>query len=784
MNWYQCPIDQYIYKPEEHGMVPFESLADDWMCPNDGTSKFSFYELLIISGTIFPASTENVSGVSITLTPAGQSVIDTDSGYYAIALTSIPYTGIISASKSNFVFTPLTYNLNNLTISTGSYNFRATYVPPATPYYSISGSVFLSGTSIPMKNLRIKVQQIIGQQGHGVSPTYIYTDNDGHFSSSLLQGGLSYYLQPTHAIYSMLPETMSYYNLSSSINEQVFSSSLITWSISGNIQSSSGAPVAYILIKDSLGNMLLTNSSGYYSMNYTQSTDVVLTPSSSDYVFYPGIKEYINLTASKSDQNYTAYQTVPSSTGLGNYYDSRKQFDPSTNTWYNIVSNSDDLTTYNTSYPSSKDLLFGASYLGNSSASFIGTKISASFAMEFLIAPFTSSVAETIVSTISNNYPSILAYITGSEFVVSYKATFNLPEIIVKSYNISRNKYNHVVFFTSQSYLSVWSNGICYESASISASSWSGGILGINSKFNNNPHRGFLNVFKIWNGININLSDINKFYEKRNYWSSLTHATEPAASAVVPTTYPNLIVWYQPSGLTGNPQTGWNDSSGNGYNLSGGAGYSPLTINGINVYNCNNGLSRNVGNDFIGTSYTLIMVANNGLSTGNYMFRTVDSNTGAFMELPINFGSPSKVSLYCSDIHSALVYPIPTYTTYNTGTYILVCTLDSITGTLTCYTQDGTSWTKTESGWDKTTSFAGTLTLGEKDENPAAIGTFIAYKDVKTPDVINALCQELATKYGISWTDISASPPEIDNSFVTSDGQLFIDNDNSVFIVN
>src|ERR1035437_785826 len=93
------------------------------------------------------------------------------------------------------------------------------------------------------------------------------------------------------------------------------------------------------------------------------------------------------------------------SASLGNYYDSRKNFDSNTNTWYDITS-VNNLTTYNTSYTASKSLLFGASFLlpTFASASFYGIEISSSFAMEFWIAPFTSSTAETIVSTIPGSY--------------------------------------------------------------------------------------------------------------------------------------------------------------------------------------------------------------------------------------------------------------------------------------------------------------------------------------------------------------------------------------------
>jgi rubredoxin len=45
MKKYRCLVCGYIYVPEENGNVPFEKLADDWVCPECGASKNEFEEV-------------------------------------------------------------------------------------------------------------------------------------------------------------------------------------------------------------------------------------------------------------------------------------------------------------------------------------------------------------------------------------------------------------------------------------------------------------------------------------------------------------------------------------------------------------------------------------------------------------------------------------------------------------------------------------------------------------------------------------------------------------------
>ena len=731
-----------------------------------------------LSGTFTltnPTVGADVAGIIVTLVGTGghgtySSSASDSGGNFVVNTPEAPYSGIFSASKVNYVFAANGSTIGG-SLAQDGFDTTVTYVPPATVFYSVSGSVFVSGTSTPIQYMTMSMHEISGSN----TLSTLYTDANGNYSASL-PASRSFYLLPTHSIYTMSPVTKSFYSMSANLNNQIFSASLITWMVWGTIYSSSGFPttVPFITISSSLGNNTIANASGVYSASFTQSANVTLMPTSSIYTFSPGRYIYTNITASQYYQNYIATPILPPMPGLGHYYDSRKKFDSGTSTWYDVVSASagvsaSNIIAGNTYYAPSKDLLFGSSFYGDSSASFYGTQVSSSFAMEFWLAPFTSSTSETIVSSVLNTYPSIQAYLTGSQVVVSYQQTISSPIVTARSYNISRAKYNHIVFFTSQSNLYVWSNGLFYESASVNVSRWNGGVLGINSALDNNPYKGFIDVVKIWNATNINLSTVNSFYGNRNYWADLASAVEPPAptQSALPTDYPNLQGWYPQNGLIiGGPGGGWlqwNDMSGNGNNVPnvGGPGevyilngaLVPPNTPGSNAYaNCNSStyFGRTCsGSEFVSSSYTFITVTGYYPGQGDSGGSVVLGFNGSInVQMLIDYTSPTNsLGMYATDGTSTPIYG---HGPLSASVFAITAgTLDATTGTVKTY-QNGTTATSVLPGFVPTT-YNGTIRLGR---GGIMVSDIIIYQDVKTPAVINALCDSISTQYNIPWIHV------------------------------
>ena len=71
---------------------------------------------------------------------------------------------------------------------------------------------------------------------------------------------------------------------------------------------------------------------------------------------------------------------------------------------------------------------------------------------------------------------------------------------------------------------------MCYESSSITSSNWNGAILGINREFNTSSYQGYINVVKIWNGIDMDLNALNQYYQNKNYWGDFGNVNIPTAS--------------------------------------------------------------------------------------------------------------------------------------------------------------------------------------------------------------------------------------------------------------
>lgn len=231
---------------------------------------------------------------------------------------------------------------------------------------------------------------------------------------------------------------------------------------------------------------------------------------------------------------------------------------------------------------------------------------------------------------------------------------------------------------------------------------------------------------------------------------SRTAETKSPANPTSPLSYPNLVMWLAPGGIvvTGGVQTGWNDSSGNGFNTTGGSGYGANSINGIDVLNSQNVMTRTAANDFTGTSYTWIIVVNEVGNT-SFLVRSIKSPAGICF-----YSRGSGIVWYCQDKNGLGLEVVSSFVTQGAGPMIIVGTLNATTGTLTNYYKDGSSYTITNASWDATTTFEGTFAIPVLATGGNAIGSFVAYKDVKSTTAINNVCKGLATRFGITWTDI------------------------------
>lgn len=444
-------------------------------------------------------------------------------GEYQSNIITSSYSGLIIPTASNYIFNPVSRSYNNLTQSLTAEDFTAIYSPLILVNYSITGSVYVSGTITPIQGATVVFS------GSSIPFTTKITDINGKYSASFIQGSEIFY-SASHPLYQNTDGIKHISNLNSNITNDIFNLKKITYLVSGSIKSGSTF-LQNIEITVASGNIdyaIYTNANGQYSASFDTASNIILTPYHPTYSFMPSNIVINNLNSDLYNKNFEAYVPLPTNVGLALYYDSRKAYNTSSNTLIDLstgVLPNYDMPVYNAIYyTSSGDLRFGASFQGASSASFYGIQISSSFAIEFLTLPSfqLSQAIKTLISTEKDTYPYLNAYITNNKIVVEYK--FNILETnstIISSSNIADKKFNHIVIFTSESKLFVWANGKCESSASITASAFNGGIIGIQRQSNNNPYAGYINVIKIYNGSSFNLNEINSYYLTKNYWKDL-----------------------------------------------------------------------------------------------------------------------------------------------------------------------------------------------------------------------------------------------------------------------
>lgn len=503
---------------------------------------FEVAQPVFISGTIYPASTENVEGITISFTNVLETFYTDASGYYTASILSASYTGTLTPSQTNFIFSPPSASIT-ASGNTGSFDFISVFVPPPTTYYSISGSIFVSGTSIPMPSTQINI--II----NSIAQPPKYTDTNGIYSMSIASGS-TFSLIPSYSHYLFEPVSTSYREITQSYSNQAFSASLITYTISGSIISSSGVLSGIEILCDYYPVSLFTDANGQFSRSYTESVSLILTPTSSEYTFNPGSIVYTLLSASQYNQDFFGTTIIPAFPGLGTYYDSRKAggYNSTSNTLFDLspVQTGQDIVTKNTYFDSNKNLLFGVDWLGSASASFVGTQVNPTFAIEFWIAPNTSSNSLTLLSTPAASSPQIQCSVDENRFRATYKESYISPSAskILDAYNINSKKYNYVVLFASASYLYLWSNGIFYASQSITQSLWNGAFIG-NLPASADYFKGHINVIKIWNDAEINFDSVNQYYQNKNYWNNLQQAdfSPPPGNPVIYTGFDSVNVY-------------------------------------------------------------------------------------------------------------------------------------------------------------------------------------------------------------------------------------------------
>ena len=272
-----------------------------------------------------------------------------ESGYY-IAIVKWGWTGTVTPRKDGWTFEPSSKSYPEITGDQDNQDYRAT---PVT--YTISGSVGMAdvrliglpgepvtgsdgkysanveygwnGTVVPTKdgfefNPKERSYRNIGADmprqdysAKGITitiagttreagvemqgfPSKIVTDNMGNYTAAV-DWGWNGTVKPIKQGYTFLPEEIPYTNLTFNQTNQDYTSTPITYTISGS------ADRANVEMKG-FPDTVYTDMSGYYSAVVKWGWSGVVTPQLDGYTFKPASMTYSNVDSDRDNQQYDA----------------------------------------------------------------------------------------------------------------------------------------------------------------------------------------------------------------------------------------------------------------------------------------------------------------------------------------------------------------------------------------------------------------------------------------------------------------------------------------------
>jgi len=230
--------------------------------------------LFTIGGRVQDTNGALIGGVTINGLP-GNPVTDINGLYTAIV--SDGWTWSVAPAKTGYIFDPPSRSYTDVNVNYNSENYYT-----GTLTFTISGNAGVNGVTMS------------GLPGNPV------TDINGLYTAAVPHGW-SGTATPTKTGYTFTPTNRSYADVNAASNSQNYTSSQITFTISGNADENgvtmSGLP----------GNPV-TDINGLYSATVPYGWSGTVTPAKTGYTFTPTNRSYTSVTAASNSQNYTSSQ--------------------------------------------------------------------------------------------------------------------------------------------------------------------------------------------------------------------------------------------------------------------------------------------------------------------------------------------------------------------------------------------------------------------------------------------------------------------------------------------
>jgi hypothetical protein len=278
-------------------------------------------QIYSFSGYVRDPNNNGIPGVTIAFSDGNTALTD-NSGHYDKTIHSW-FSGTVTPSKPDYIFTPPNRSYNGFTSNTDNQNFTG-----------VSRIINITPTSLDFGKVRCgySKQLAFTISNSGNSPLAVssisYPSNvfSGDWNSGTIAAGASQTVTVTFVPKDSQCcengwgdcENISYGGMvilnsdkTGGMNSLPISGALLSeyYKVSGYVRDSNNNGIPGATIKSSNGSSGLaeatTDSSGYYTLNISTWFNVTVTPSKSGYVFTPQNRAYGTISSNMDNQNFT-----------------------------------------------------------------------------------------------------------------------------------------------------------------------------------------------------------------------------------------------------------------------------------------------------------------------------------------------------------------------------------------------------------------------------------------------------------------------------------------------
>ncbi len=239
-----------------------------------------------------------LEGVLISTNNDGNSITDAN-GYYKLNV-DYNWSGTVEPNKTGYTFEPNNIEYLNV-ISDQNDDYIATLST-----FIIFGYVIDSDNITPINDVNVSAENGGGPYTSRYGGGSDMTDIDGYYEV-VVDYNFSGKVTPSKYAYVFEPNSIEYTDVKYDYNDQDYTGTLLTYTISGYIENICNVPIAGVMVDaNNGGGQDTTDANGFYEVWVDYFWSGTVTPTKNNYTFDPNMTTYIGVVNDQFDQDYLA----------------------------------------------------------------------------------------------------------------------------------------------------------------------------------------------------------------------------------------------------------------------------------------------------------------------------------------------------------------------------------------------------------------------------------------------------------------------------------------------